>query len=129
MTTLSDTNVLVSWKRLASQDISGYRIYYFRTDINPVKRQALGPGEESVRVSGDANSAVVGGLQAGVEYRFQVVALVLISGLEREGVNRSEGVMALVAGVRGVIIANFLLVSLSPLLPPSPFPYPPLSRQ
>lgn len=102
VTSLSDTSVLVSWRGLDSRDVSAYRVYYslIRTDGASEKRQAS--EERSMRVaSEEGSSAVVEGLDVGGEYQFQVVALVVVSDIEREGEERSTGSMIMVGGIRG----------------------------
>lgn len=98
VSSVSATSVSVSWLKLNSQDISGYRVFYSRTDKDNRKRQE---GQGTLRVSAETNLVVVTGLVEGEEYQFQVVGLVIVNGLEREGVDRSEGSMAIVGGVRG----------------------------
>ena len=69
---LSDTAVRVSWNPLLLTGIVGYRVYY-RPTAGSRKRQSV---EQSVRVEGATSGSVtITGLQGGVQYQFQVVAL------------------------------------------------------
>ena len=69
---LSDTAVTVSWDPLLLTGIVGYRVYY-RPTSGSRKRQSV---EQSERVEGAASGSVtITGLQGGVQYQFQVVAL------------------------------------------------------
>ena len=77
---LNATAVQVSWTRLQSQEISYYRVYYTAIVFN--RRKQLG---RSALFSGDSSSGVVGGLEIGVTYAFQVVPVVIVRGKEREG--------------------------------------------
>ena len=91
---LNATSARVSWRSLDSQDVSGYRVYYSLVSGPESRRKRQGFGEESVRVSSEEDpSVVVGGLEEGRQYQFEVVALVVVSGVEREGEQRSEETM------------------------------------
>ena len=79
---LSNTAVRVSWNPLLLTGIVGYRVYY-RPTSGSRKRQSV---EQSVRVEGaTSGSTTITGLQGGVQYQFQVVALGLQGGEEFEG--------------------------------------------
>ena len=79
---LSDTAVRVTWNPLLLTGIVGYRVYY-RPTSGSRKRQSV---EQSVRVEGATSGSVtITGLQGGVQYQFQVVALGLQGGEEFEG--------------------------------------------
>ena len=117
---LGPSEVEVTWRPLDSQDIAGYRVYYRIADSVDVRRQA---GGEELRMDFPAESAsgVVGGLEEGEEYTFEVVAVVTVSGLDREG-DRSPPSVVEVGGVRrpddelgsseiaGIILAAIVLV-------------------
>ena len=79
---LSNTAVRVTWNPLLLTGIVGYRVYY-RPTSGRRKRQSV---ERSVRVEGATSGSVtITGLQGGVQYQFQVVALGLQGGEEFEG--------------------------------------------
>ena len=81
---LSNTAVIVSWDPLLLTGIVGYRVYY-RPTSGSRKRQSM---ERSVRVeSASSGSVTITGLQGGVQYQFQVVAL---AGTEETEGPRSE---------------------------------------
>ena len=95
---LNATAVQVSWTRLQSQDISYYRVHYTAVVFN--RRKQLG---RSALFSGDSSSGVVGGLETGVTYMFEVAAVVMVGGEEREG-SVSEGVTAVVRDTGNTLI-------------------------
>ena len=69
---LSVTAVRVTWNPLLLTGIVGYRVDY-RPTSGSRKRQSV---ERSVRVEGTTSGSVtITGLQGGVQYQFQVVAL------------------------------------------------------
>ena len=79
---LSNTAVRVTWDPLLLTGVVGYRVYY-RPTSGSRKRQSM---EQSVRVEGATSGSVtITGLQGGVQYQFQVVALGLQGGEEFEG--------------------------------------------
>ena len=79
---LSNNAVTVSWNPLLLTGIVGYRVYY-RPTSGSRKRQSV---EQSVRVEGATSGSVtITGLQGGMQYQFQVVALGLQGGEEFEG--------------------------------------------
>lgn len=99
---LNDTSARVTWTRLESRDVSGYRVYYLLVDgISESRRRRQSLVEGNVRVSSEEDSVVVGGLEEGGQYRFEVAVLVVVSGVEREGRERLEGPMLQVGGVQG----------------------------
>ena len=76
---LSNNVVRVTWNPLL---LTGYRVYY-RPTSGSRKRQSV---EQSVHVEdATSNSVTITGLQGGVQYQFQVVALGLHGGEEFEG--------------------------------------------
>ena len=82
--TLSDTAVSVTWNPLLLTGIVGYRVYY-RPTSGSRKRQSV---EQFVRVeNASSGSITITGLQGGVQYQFQVVAL---AGTEEAEGPRSE---------------------------------------
>lgn len=66
--TLTDTSVLISWNSVALSNVQGYTIYYRPSNT----RQS----EELTAVTSFSNSATISGLRNGVEYQFQVVAII-----------------------------------------------------
>ena len=79
---LSNNAVTVSWNPLLLTGIVGYRVYY-RPTSGSRKRQSV---EQSVCVEGATSGSVtITGLQGGMQYQFQVVALGLQGGEEFEG--------------------------------------------
>ena len=78
---LSAVAVNVSWSR-DSEDISSFRVYFFASDGGRSRRQ--GPTSPGV-FPGNASWGVIDGLRSGVEYQFQVSAIIVFPGLEREG--------------------------------------------
>lgn len=96
--TLGPSEVEVMWRQLDSQDIAGYRVYYRIADSADARRQLRG---EELRMDfpPESESGIVGGLKEGEEYTFEVVAVVIVSGLDREG-DRSPSSVVEVGGVR-----------------------------
>ena len=103
---VSETSVLVVWRKLDTLDVTAYNVY-FTLEGEEKKREVL---EDFIRVesppAGTEPSVVVGGLDQGGEYRFEVVPLVFINGAEREGQERSEGVMIAVEGLTGTCLVQ-----------------------
>ena len=65
------TSVIVSWDRIDIMEITSYTVYY----------SAIGSmnDELNVTVPSSQNSVVIGNLQSGVEYRFVVDAVAMLS--------------------------------------------------
>ena len=80
------------------EDVENYRVYYSLTSGPARRRRQM--SERSATFPGNASSGVISNLDNGGQYRFHVVAVVTVSGLEREG-QRSEVSVATVEGVRG----------------------------
>lgn len=99
---LDDTSVQVTWVPLTSQDIVGYRVYFtlIDGDVGSLQRRQEEGREGVVAVPADADSAQVEGLESGAQYQFQVVGVVIVNGLERDG-ERANGSTLLVGEVRG----------------------------
>lgn len=117
---LDDTSVQVTWVRLSSQDIVDYRVYFALTDdTSSLERRQETEGERVVTVPAQANSTRVEGLVEGAQYRFQVVGVVIVNGLEHDG-ERSNGLTLLVGGVRGESSINLRVGLLLFFFPPLP---------
>ena len=84
---LSAVAVNVSWRR-DSEDISSFRVYFSASGGGRSRRQS--PASPAV-FPGNASWGVIDGLRSGVEYQFQVAAVIVFPGLEREGL-RSQAV-------------------------------------
>lgn len=97
--------VQVTWRKLDSRDVTSYRVYYrLLTDpTTDAKRQAAGGGEVRLSFPAESNSGIVGSLEEGEEYMFEMVAVVTVSGVEREGEVRSQASVVKVQEVRGVV--------------------------
>ncbi len=127
MTLVNRTSVTVSWIPLNSQDIRSYRVFFSPAVLNagtPSKRQQEGAGG-TLDFHGNASSGVIGSLREGTRYQFQVVAMVVISGLEREGPMKSEITKSSVITVGNpqgnisCVRLHIICMSISPSLPPS----------
>ena len=98
--------VQVTWRQVNSEDVTGYRVYYSQLAMgSDARRQAGGGGAGEMQVTFPAasSSGVVEELEKGVEYMFQVVAVVTVSGAELEGTTRSDSSIVKVQGeLRGV---------------------------
>ena len=68
MEILTGTSVLVSWNSLTIPNVQEYRVYYRPTQT--------GHSEEFVTVSRLSSYAIIAGLRIGLEYQFQVVAMI-----------------------------------------------------
>ena len=129
---LDDTSVQVTWVPLASRDVAEYKVYFTRIggDISSLERRQEGEEREGVVTApANATSTRVEGLENGAEYQFQVVGVVIVNGLERDG-ERSNGSTAVVGGVTGEslgveLVPSFWTLSLSALSPSSLFSSPP----
>ena len=71
------TAILVSWRRLDSEDIVAYRVIY-SLEGGPSRRQSGGSTAGSLVFPGNASSGVVGRLNPQLAYQFQVVAVVTL---------------------------------------------------
>lgn len=71
------TAILVSWKRLDSEDVVAYRVIY-TLEGGASQRQSGGSAAGSLVFPGNASSGVVGGLRPQLAYQFQVVAVVTL---------------------------------------------------
>ena len=80
MRSLNASAVNVSWSR-TSEDISHFKVY-FSPEGGRSRRQ--GP-TSPVQFPGSASWGVVGMLQNGAEYQFQVSAVIMFPGVVREG--------------------------------------------
>ncbi len=84
---LNDTAVEVTWKSAALplEELTGYRVDY-RETVKGQKREAKCTCEEFEMFPKDVSSGVIGGLETGVSYQFQVTALArTVDGSEVEG--------------------------------------------
>ena len=81
------TSVIASWDRIDIVEITSYTVYY----------SAIGSmnGELNVTVPSSQNFVVIGNLQSGVEYRFEVDAVATLSSVgnirgQRSAVTRTS---------------------------------------
>ena len=82
------TAVRVSWTRLNSDDVAHYRVYY-----SPASSERERQTERSQLFPGEASSGVVGGLEEGVEFRFEVAAVVMVGDELTDGQRSEESVV------------------------------------
>ena len=80
---LNEVAVNVTWIQLSSSDVSNYIVYFSQFGRTLRKRQVMSSGK--VMFPPDTSWGIVRDLKGGVEYQFQVVAVVEVSGVEREG--------------------------------------------
>ena len=83
VTILNGTAVNVTWIQLDSNDVSKYIVYFSELGRTLRKRQVMSSGK--VTFPPDTSWGIVRDLKSGVEYQFQVAAVVEVSGVEREG--------------------------------------------
>ena len=85
---VTDVSVRVSWDSLDIPEITGYIVYYSKTE-----------NEQSANVTTSTNSVVIGDLMNNMEYQFQVAAIAELGGVsvvgERLFKNISKVVVAL----------------------------------
>ncbi len=98
---LSDIEVEVTWKSVALplEELTGYRVDY-RETVQGQKREAKCTCDESEMFPSDTNSGVIGGLETGVRYQFQVTALArTVDGTEVEGEGSTAAVLQIGIGI------------------------------
>ncbi len=100
---VGSSEVQITWRQLDSRDVSGYRVYYRLLREDTRRQDGSREGETRVSFPANYNTGRVGDLEEGQEYSFEMVAVVTVSGVEREGEVRSEATVVKVEAVRGVV--------------------------
>lgn len=119
---LNTSTVQISWEPVGSSDISFYRVSFSSSSSSS---SLVARAQNSVVVTGNVSSTVLGGLLAGEHYLFTVSAVVIVNGTEMVGDGESSALMtgttssvlALVLGVViGVVIGAVCITLVSVLV-------------